>query len=146
MLGKDKRASAKFNILARLSTIIRSGARFIGTNEDPTHPSPAGLLPGTGALLAAVAAAAHTAPIVAGKPHDAMVRLVKELVGPTGDIEVVIGDRLSTDKVFASSLGAEFGLVFSDATSLEMAPGEALARFSASSLLEVVTLLKAVSD
>ena len=45
------------------------GARLIGTNEDPTHPTPHGLLPGGGALLAAVATAAETTPEVAGKPH-----------------------------------------------------------------------------
>ena len=48
---------------------VRGGARLIGTNEDPTHPTPSGLLLGAGALLAAVATASETVPEVAGKPH-----------------------------------------------------------------------------
>ena len=51
-----------FDLLATAATAVRHGARLIGTNEDPTHPTPRGLLPGSGALLAAVAAAARPPP------------------------------------------------------------------------------------
>ncbi len=40
--------------LAVASSAIRAGATLIGTNDDSTYPTPEGLLPGGGAILAAV--------------------------------------------------------------------------------------------
>ena len=131
--------SFDFDLLSRVSSAVRDGARFIGTNEDPTHPTPHGLQPGTGALLAAVATASHTKPIVAGKPHEAMVNLVHKM--STGDLEVVIGDRPSTDGIFAARLGLPFALVSSDATAKEGMIDEVSPLCHAPSLLEVVNIL-----
>ena len=66
-----------FDLLATAATAVRLGARFIGTNEDATHPTPQRLLPGSGAILAAVATAAQATPEVAGKPHGPFVALVR---------------------------------------------------------------------
>lgn len=97
-----------FDLMADAATRIREGARFIGTNEDATHPTPERLLPGSGALLAAVATAAQAVPEVAGKPHEPMVRLLMERApGAT----VVVGDRPSTDGELARRLGLPFALV-----------------------------------
>jgi 4-nitrophenyl phosphatase len=60
-----------FDAVDRAARAVRGGARLIGTNEDATFPTPDGLVPGAGALLAAVATAAETTPEVAGKPHRA---------------------------------------------------------------------------
>src|SRR5581483_3724933 len=48
---------------------VRAGARLIGTNDDSKYPMADGLLPGGGAILAAVAYASDTTPVVAGKPY-----------------------------------------------------------------------------
>ncbi len=56
---------------------MRAGARFVATNVDPTYPVAGGLLPGAGALVAAVATASGRAPEVAGKPEPPMVALVR---------------------------------------------------------------------
>ena len=69
---------------------VLAGARLIGTNDDATYPSDDGLLPGNGSLLAAVATASGTIPVVAGKPHEPMAALVQERLGPDG---IVVGDR-----------------------------------------------------
>ena len=37
-----------FDLLASAATAVRLGARLVGTNEDPTHPTPDRLLPGVG--------------------------------------------------------------------------------------------------
>ena len=37
-----------FDLLATAATAVRLGARFIGTNEDPTHPTPRTPAPGIG--------------------------------------------------------------------------------------------------
>ncbi|MGH9022178.1 MAG: HAD-IIA family hydrolase, partial [Acidimicrobiia bacterium] len=47
-----------FERLDRAAAAVRAGARFVATNLDPTFPAPGRLLPGNGALVAAVATAA----------------------------------------------------------------------------------------
>ena len=74
MVGWTRRFD--FGLLALANRAVRGGARLIGTNEDPTHPTPDGLLPGAGSLLAAVSTAAGIAPEVAGKPHAPLVALI----------------------------------------------------------------------
>jgi len=97
-----------FELLATAASAVRSGARFIGTNEDATHPTPGRLLPGSGALLAAVATAAQATPEVAGKPHGPLVALVR---ARAPDAAMVVGDRPSTDGLLARRLGVPFAHV-----------------------------------
>ena len=123
--------SFDFETIARAATAVRSGARLIATNDDPTHPTPDGLLPGTGALVAAIATAAEQQPEIAGKPGAAMVSLVTTR---GQEVALVIGDRPSTDGAFASRLDAPFGLVRSEATPAELARPA----FQGEGLLEVV--------
>ncbi len=105
-----------FDVLARAATLARSCGRLIGTNEDPTHPTPEGLLPGTGSLLAAVATASGLRPEVAGKPHAALASLVRERLGDAGRRRLVVGDQPRTDGVLAQRLGVPFALVDSGVT------------------------------
>jgi 4-nitrophenyl phosphatase len=102
-----------FDRLATAATAVRGGARLIGTNEDATHPTPEGLLPGSGAILAAVATASQATPEVAGKPHEPLVSLLRERAA---DISMVVGDRPSTDGLLARRLDVPFGLVRSGVT------------------------------
>jgi len=92
---------------------VRAGARLVATNDDATYPMAEGLVPGGGALVAAVAYASGVAAEVAGKPHEPMVSLVRRRVGP---VEVMVGDRADTDGRLARRLGAQFGLVLSGVT------------------------------
>lgn len=96
---------------------VRSGARFLATNDDPTFPTtgPGGqrLLPGNGALVAAVATASGRTAEVTGKPHRPMADV---LVARHGPIAVVVGDKPETDGELAVVLGAHYGLVLSGVT------------------------------
>ena len=121
-----------FTEIADAASAIRNGARFIATNDDPTHPTPTGLLPGTGALVAAIATAAESSPEIAGKPGSAMVGLIEQRCS---DVALVIGDRPSTDGALAKALNRPFALVASEATP-EHDPTAAI---SGTSLLDVVT-------
>jgi HAD superfamily hydrolase (TIGR01450 family) len=100
--------------LARASTAIRRGARFVATNDDATYPTPDGPQPGGGSIVAAVSVASGEAPTVAGKPHAPMASHIVELLGAgtvgAGEM-VVVGDRPSTDGRFAAQLGCPFVLV-----------------------------------
>jgi len=97
-----------FDGLTRAADAARAGARFVATNMDPTYPVHGGLMPGAGALAAAVATAAGRGPEVAGKPERPMADLVRARFGDRG---VVVGDRPSTDGAFAAALGWPFALV-----------------------------------
>jgi glycerol-1-phosphatase len=100
--------------LEAASRAVRGGARLLATNDDPTYPTPDGPIPGGGAILAAVATASGATPVVAGKPNQPMVDLVRSRVG--GSQSIVVGDRPSTDGAFARALGFRFGLVLTGVT------------------------------
>jgi HAD superfamily hydrolase (TIGR01450 family) len=108
--------SFTFDSIDLAARTVRGGARLIGTNEDPTHPTPNGLLPGGGALLAAVATAAETTPEVAGKPHRPTADAIR---AKADDLRVMVGDRQSTDGALAEQLEVPFALVLSGVTSTE---------------------------
>jgi glycerol 3-phosphatase-2 len=109
-----------FEELDRASQAIRAGARFVATNLDATYPIPGGLLPGAGAIVAAIATAAGATPEVAGKPSRSMAATVCRRLGDHG---VVVGDRPSTDGAFADTLGWPFALVLSGVTGWVAPPG-----------------------
>jgi 4-nitrophenyl phosphatase len=96
--------------LTRAADAVRAGALYVATNLDPTYPVPDGMIPGAGALAAAVTTASGRAPIAAGKPEAPMADLVRGRYGNRG---VVVGDRPSTDGLFAATLGWPFALVMS---------------------------------
>lgn len=102
-----------FARLTMASRAVWSGARLIGTNDDPTYPTPNGPLPGGGSILAAVAYATDQEPVVAGKPHQPMADLV---LARAGRPAVFVGDRPSTDGLMAARLGVPFVLVATGVT------------------------------
>lgn len=115
---------------------VLNGARLIGTNADPTYPTPTGPIPGGGALLAAVAYATGADPELAGKPNRPTVNLIAERVG---HVEIVVGDRPSTDGRMARALDARFGLVFTGVTSPEDLPVEPAPDLVGEDLPSIVT-------
>ena len=129
--------SFTFKAVARAAATVRAGARLLGTNEDPTHPTPDGLLPGAGALLAAVSTAAETTPEVAGKPHRPTAEAIKGVV-PAGELRAMVGDRPATDGELAAQLDIPFALVLSGVTRPGHVPADADAAVVAPDLLRLV--------
>ena len=106
--------------LTRLSQAVRNGARLIATNDDATFPTPSGLIPGGGSILAAVVAASGVEPIIAGKPHQPMADLVRQVLGVTDLSDAwMVGDRPSTDGLFAQTVGCKFAQVLTGISSLK---------------------------
>jgi HAD superfamily hydrolase (TIGR01450 family) len=99
--------------LTALSRAVRDGATFIATNDDATYPTPAGPVPGGGAIVAAVATASGVSPIITGKPFEPMASVVRERCGPgfSAAATVMVGDRWSTDGAFAVRLGCAYAQV-----------------------------------
>jgi HAD superfamily hydrolase (TIGR01450 family) len=127
----------------RAQSAIRAGARFVATNMDPTYPAPHGLVPGAGAIVAAITAAAGVAPVVAGKPHPPTVELLRERIASWGHgpaVGIMVGDRPTTDGALAQALGWPFALVRSDvsATVGEEAIVPAIAADSLAGLVEPI--------
>ncbi|MDQ6784608.1 MAG: HAD-IIA family hydrolase [Actinomycetota bacterium] len=104
----------EYDRLAAAAAAIRGGARFVATNTDSTFPTPSGLLPGAGALVAYLATASGVAPEVAGKPHPPVADLVRSRFGA---VDIMVGDRPDTDGLFAATIAARFALVLSGVTS-----------------------------
>jgi len=77
--------------------LIRSGARFIATNLDPTQPSERGLLPGTGSIIRALEAASGVKSTAIGKPEPIIYQLAMEQMKANPETTAVIGDRVDTD-------------------------------------------------
>jgi len=99
------------------ATGVRNGARLIGTNDDPTYPTPQGPIPGGGSILAAVRTASDADAVIAGKPHPPMATAITSMIGDVPSSELLmVGDRPSTDGRFAVTLGCPFALVRSGVT------------------------------
>lgn len=122
-----------YDELSAAASAIRDGARFIATNTDATFPTPAGFLPGAGAIIAFLSVAAGRQPEVAGKPCPPAGELVRARYG---NVDVVVGDRPDTDGGFARLVGARFTLVLSGVTEekdlpVDPAPDEIAANLAA---------------
>lgn len=101
--------------------LIRSGALFFGTNPDRTFPTPEGLVPGAGALLAALEAASGVSPIIIGKPKPTMYQQALDRLGTSPSETLVVGDRLDTDIMGGQNAGCKTALVLSGVSTAEMA-------------------------
>jgi len=102
--------------LKQASFLIRSGVPLIGTNPDCTLPTPEGLIPGAGAILAALEAATGVKPKIIGKPQPEIYLAALSRLGIKPSEALVIGDRLDTDIVGAQAIGCATALVLSGVT------------------------------
>jgi 4-nitrophenyl phosphatase len=87
-----------YDKLKRAAFLIRGGASFIATNDDATFPTPEGLAPGAGSLVAALVTATDRQPdAIMGKPHAPMYEAALRLLETPPTTTLMIGDRLNTD-------------------------------------------------
>jgi 4-nitrophenyl phosphatase len=107
--------------MRRAMAHIRAGARFYGTNPDTTFPTPEGLVPGAGTMLAALQAAGGVVPIIIGKPAPFMFELCAERGGLDVREMLVVGDRLETDIAGGQGVGARTALVLTGVSTAEQA-------------------------
>jgi 4-nitrophenyl phosphatase len=123
--------------LKRASLAIRGGARFLATNDDATYPTPDGLVPGSGSLVAAIRTASGQEPEIAGKPYQPTVDALRRR---GGRIDVVVGDRPDTDGQLARNLGVPFALVLTGVTTADDLPVQPQPDLVAADLADVVDL------
>jgi glycerol-1-phosphatase len=111
--------------LSEACLAIRGGAKWVACNVDRTLPTERGLLPGNGAMVAALQAATDREPTVAGKPARSMLDTAVERIGVQHPL--VVGDRVDTDIAGARAAGLDALLVLSgvsDAVATLAAPPE----------------------
>ena len=111
VVGLDQNLT--YEKLKKASFLIRGGAAFIATNQDDTIPTPEGLAPGAGSLVAALKASTGKQPLVMGKPDAPMFEAALRLLGTNPSETLMIGDRLNTDITGAALLGFKTALVLS---------------------------------
>jgi 4-nitrophenyl phosphatase len=124
-----------YDVLTRAMRAVRAGARLLGTNHDPTYPTPDGVLPGGGTLATAIAYASGVEAVFAGKPNQPTVDAATRRFGP---IVVMVGDQPSTDGVLARRLGATWALVLTGVTRKSDLPVDPAPDVVAGSLAELV--------
>jgi 4-nitrophenyl phosphatase len=92
--------------LAVAAEAIRAGARFVATNRDPVYPQEHGLMPGAGAVVAAIETASGVEPVSIGKPGPLLLEVAAHALGRPVTEAVMIGDSLITDIPAAIAVGA----------------------------------------
>lgn len=122
-----------YDKLKEATLAVGNGAWLVATNDDATFPSSDGIIPGAGAIVAALERATGVEAEVCGKPHPPMLRAVSALVGP-GSV-LVIGDRVDTDIAMGLAMGWATALVLTGVTSPEEA-----------ATVEVDHILESVAD
>lgn len=83
--------------LQRATRLIRAGARFILTNPDTWLRLDDGIMPGAGAIGAAVHSASGTVPTIIGKPETLLFEKALRMLGLSRDEVIAVGDNMDTD-------------------------------------------------
>ncbi len=98
---------------------IRAGADWFATNGDNTFPTEEGIIPGSGAIIAALTAATSREPVVVGKPSTGMIDEALASLGTEAQETVMLGDRLDTDILAGERAGLMTMLVMTGVTDLD---------------------------
>ncbi len=114
LVGKDEDFS--YDKLAEAQRALLAGAPFIAANKDASYPVEGRLLPGAGAIVAAIEVASGRVAVCVGKPEPFMFEEALRRVGATGAEAVVVGDSLQTDVLAAHRIGATGVLVLTGVT------------------------------
>ena len=96
---------------------LQDGADFIATNNDSSYPTPNGLAPGAGSLVAALAYSSGRQPTNIGKPAAPLFQAALAVLGTGAARTLMIGDRLETDILGAAEAGMPTALVMTGVTS-----------------------------
>lgn len=105
-----------YEMLKRATLLIRAGAAFIAPNPDVVYPTPEGLVPGSGMVLAALEATTGCRPLIIGKPEAGIFRMALDRMGLAPADCASLGDRLDTDIAGGQRAGLKSILVLSGVT------------------------------
>jgi HAD superfamily hydrolase (TIGR01450 family) len=102
-------AGFDYELLRVAAGIVREGAGLWATNKDPTYPTAGGLVPGTGAIVAAIEVASGSVARNVGKPEPGLFR--EALAGLGVERALMAGDSLTSDIAGAAAAGMTTALL-----------------------------------
>ena len=117
IVGMDR--TINYEKLFKASKLIRNGALFVGTNPDSTYPTPEGLAPGAGSIVAAIQTASSVTPIIIGKPFPSIIRMAMDRLSTNETECLVVGDRIDTDILAGKQAGCITALMLSGVSKVE---------------------------
>lgn len=115
VLGFDK--TITFRKLETAALLLARGLPYFATHPDYTCITDRGLIPDTGAFIAALEKVTHRLPKVIGKPEPEMVAAALGRLGARAEETAMVGDQLDTDMTMANRAGIFGVLVLSGETS-----------------------------
>lgn len=105
-----------FEMIERATTFVLNGARLIATNPDPNCPTPSGVRPGCGAIVAMLEKATGIAAFSVGKPSPVMMRAARKELGLSTGQTIMVGDTMDTDILGGTQMGYTTVLVLTGST------------------------------
>ncbi len=115
--GLDR--AVTYDHLRNACLALERGARFVATNADTSLPVEEGLVPGAGAIQAALTATTGIQPTVIGKPEPRMLLSAMRTIDADPSGTAVLGDRLDTDIQSAQRAGLRSILVLTGVTTAD---------------------------
>lgn len=100
-----------YNKLKMAVGLIHKGAKFVSTNPDKALKMYDAILPGTGAIVAAVEAGADVEPLIIGKPERAIFDIAIERMNIERSEVIAVGDNLLTDIPAGAAAGVRTALI-----------------------------------
>jgi len=117
VVGLDRQVT--YQKLEIATAAIQAGAKFIATNVDTNLPTEHGLMPGAGAIIAAVQTATQTDPLVIAKPESPiMTGALKRMAVKKADV-IMVGDNYNTDILAGINNNIDTLLVYSGVSTPE---------------------------
>jgi HAD superfamily hydrolase (TIGR01450 family) len=108
--------------LAAAARAAAAGAPLVTPNVDPRLPIEDGdFLPGCGAIVAAVSAAAGVSPVVVGKPEAPLFRIALRRLGLASAQAAMVGDSVESDIAGARAIGMRTVLYAPDGAAADSA-------------------------
>jgi NagD protein len=97
VVGETK--TYNYDMICKAVTLVRGGAKLIGTNSDITGPTEEGVIPACRALISPIEMATGKSAYFVGKPNPLMMRTGLKMLGCHSYETAMIGDRMDTDIV-----------------------------------------------
>ena len=105
--------------LEAATNLVLHGAKLVATNMDPSAPTPDGIRPGCGAIVAMLEKATGLAAFSVGKPSPVMMRAARKAIELDTEETSMIGDTMETDILGGAQMMYRTILVLSGGTRRE---------------------------
>jgi 4-nitrophenyl phosphatase len=105
-----------YDKIKKACRFIDGGARFIATNPDKGLRTENGISPGTGAIVAAVAAGCGVEPLIIGKPEKFIIETAVERLDLNKDEVIMVGDNIDIDIPAGNKAGVRTVLILTGIT------------------------------